>query len=454
MKKKLMRRVLSVAASAALVLIAVPIIPMEVKADYPTGAKFVQEIKINDLSDHLHEKNITAPQLTFTYFFDPVVDDSLLPSNGRYQVRKEHFPAGDTNPDSYKGKKKTVTVDSKASDSNGIISADIDLDSVFSTATWGEANKIYRYALSIENVAIGDAADTEHDVRTADNGLFSDGDATIYCDVDVDQNREVRVFVFHTDPTSTDIDDKVDGFVKKADLALSYNVYDVVVSSNTIGTGSNFDSVLYSLTLTNLPDYLTQDAIAPNLTSGTAAREYDVNRQGWTAVTPAEDNKATFQGHLSRDLETDWHETIPGIPVVGDDGSPVKFNTTANYNSLATPDNYNSTIYVGGNAAPITSQITSIDLFRAWTSFGDYGNADDTDKVTVTHNSTTHTAKLAGVMSVQASTSANANNVRFVIFDPASMKLVGVVMNALPAIILIAIAGVGGVLLFRRKKAE
>ena len=442
-------------------LAAVPV--KELKAAALKKASFKQEIKVEDITDHLHEKGISVPEISFRYVLDPVWNDANLPS-ARYQTDKAKFPAPTNPPDgSYKVLTTDLDVTAGVSNENGIVTEDVNLldtdnaNGLFAGKVFGEANKVYRYEMSISKIVIGAASTlaTGDDIRSLDNGLFAGGDAKLYVDVDVDQDGNIRAIVLHTDVNSTSEDDKVEGYVYSSDLALQYNVYDLVVTSNYVGNTSNYDAsaMKYTVTLGNLPTYLTQANIFSVISAGTETEEFPgENRQNWAQAASAPADGAEFNGGLSYINGVQTHVTFPGIPVVGKDGTPVTFNAVANYHGLTNAATFNTSIYAGGNATPLSADITSLELFTTSAIRSDYGNIDDVTlaKVDVGEN----TATLVSSAVMQASSSPDANNVRFLIFDPNQLILVGVVVHALPGIILVGAAAVGGVLLLRRRREE
>lgn len=479
-------------AAGLLAVAALPMMPVkEVKAALEYPVTFTQEIKVADGTDHLHEQGVRVPQITFDYHFEPVVSDSMLPDNRRYVKDTASFPtvAGSGhNEFNFNGQ----TVDAATSDGRGIVSKDIVLmqDAAASAGafnavdsdTWA-ANKVYRYAVTIQNVAIG-ANTSGQDIRRMTNGVFTNGDNTIYIDVATDADKKVAQLVVRSS-AATDVtisDDKVKGFTyseQGTNLALLYNTYDLVLSSDYVGNASNYDhqAITYDVTISNLPDYFVGGDIEKVIASGDSqeyyyqedAVEHNQNRQNFTVKSALAGGAITFTGKI----QPGWHVVFPGLPAVNVTTAPydgaIKYNTNVNFfgltastNTPFTADDYYESLYVGSNVLPVDTSISTLEDFLETSLVQDYENHENHKPTTLIKDSSAaaddekNTVTFSDAKSLTPSASTDTNNVRLLYFDPTFLNfvLVGVVVRVIPGVILLGAAAAGGMLLLRRRRVD
>ena len=437
MMKKFGKALLGAAAAVTLVLGLVPVVPVKAAG----VASFKQQIKVVDKTDDSHSAKVTVPGLKITYKLTPIVGTANLPANDtRYAQTLDSFPDG-TLKDTTKVITADVSIASAQSDKNGLIEKTVAATDLFATGTtFGATSKVYRYQLEIAGVFAQTGTSTWSDnlLDSKDVTYLFPESTTKLLDISVGTDFKTIVGMAFWDAAGAE---KQDGYLADNSDEIDYNVSDIKVSSDYIGQNWNNleKGFQYTVTLTNLPSYLTQTAITDALDDQGLSWKVDT-----TATTDLSAGKFVIAGPLNRDSEI----IFSGMPKDVKYKASLDFNKleTAKVNGVATDlrEQYGSAIYFGAPATRV-SGITDMKSFAASDmakeyEYQAYKKGSDSDARATSEATTVLTA--------------DGNSARFVIFDPDQLIIVGIIRRNGPAVLMVAVAAAIMAALIASKKRQ
>lgn len=452
MKKKVFfKRVLSLTLALALAFGFMMFIPKEAKA---ATSSFVQDIVVSDETDGAHIAGIRVPEIAVQYRIVPEV--TTLPSgDNRYNGERGNYPDGNSPQDTKVIEyEKVFPAFTSNGDGKDPIAANniVDLQDINElkdgTANWGANGKVYRYHLNIIGIYRTDdnqTIDKGRNLLNMGNLIAAPAQTEVLMDVYIGSDGKMGQVIFWDKSGS----EKTQGFAAPssrgraatADNSIKYNVYDVEVSTDYIGNSSNSvaGKVIYNAVLENLPDYLTNaQADAGFITSAITGK----NKDSWSwnnDPTDIKNGKTVFEGALSDNDKV----VFGGLPYEGADGNPIKFSASIDYSKITdlagqnVKEKYSDAIYFAANVERIDGSVQSMTDFVAT----DYGKNYSYDPGINEIKSTDPTPMVKG-------DATSDNNVRFVVFDPEELVIVGVILNTAPGVIAIVAAAFAGVVAF------
>lgn len=460
MTMKLMKKVVAGALALFMVAAGVMIAPEAVKAD--VGPGFELGINVVDQTDGMHVGGILVPQMVVKFRLVPEVT-SLPSGDTRYDNNRGNFPDGNNVSDTkvIEYDYKTSTYSTSGADGEAgcyLVQLENIPELAEGTATWGANSKVYRYHLNM--VAIY-RTDSSGDAITSVNYLNS-GDlitapksTEILMDVYIGSTGKIESTVLWDKAGS----DKITGFAAPtmrgraagpsgASNSISYNVYDLEVSTDYIGLASNRvdGKVMYNVVLENVPEYLTRNQTTTDMIKNAIVCK---NKDSWAADTTSgntdlSNDRVVFRGALASNDKI----VFAGMPIEGANGYPINFSAGIDYKNVTdltganVKDLYKDAIYFGSHVERIDGSIDSMDAFVSTAYASAYDYSEGTGYV-----------KQTALINMVPSSSTSDNNVRFVVFDPSELVIVGVTVSALPGVIAI-LAAVAGLVVFvvvRRK---
>lgn len=454
MKKKVFtKRVLSLTLALALAFGFMMFIPKEAKA---ATSSFVQDIVVSDETDGAHIAGIRVPEIAVQYRIVPEV--TTLPSgDNRYNGERGNYPDGNSPQDTkvieYEKVFPAFTSNGDGKDpiaaNNKVALQDIN-ELKDGTANWGANGKVYRYHLNIVGIYRTDDSQTidkGRNLLNMGNLITAPAQTEVLMDVYIGSDGKMGEVIFWDKSGS----EKTHGFAAPdlrgraatADNSIKYNVYDVEVSTDYIGNSSNSvaGKVIYNAVLENLPDYLTNGKADTGFIISAITGK---NKDSWAddaANSALNAGKAAFKGALSDNDKI----VFGGLPFEGSDvnRNPIKFSASIDYSKVTdlagndVKEKYSDAIYFAANVERIDGSVQSMTDFVAT----DYGKNYSYDPGTAQVKSTDPTPMVKG-------DSTSDNNVRFVVFDPEELVIVGVILNTAPGVIAIVAAAFAGVVAF------
>lgn len=451
MKKKVFfKRVLSLTLALALAFGFMMFIPKEAKA---ATSSFVQDIVVSDETDGAHIAGIRVPEIAVQYRIVPEVT-TLPAGDNRYNGERGNYPEGNSPQDTKVIEyEKVFPAFTSNGDGKDPIAANniVDLQDINElkdgTANWGANGKVYRYHLNIIGIYRTDdnqKIEKGRNLLNMGNLITAPAQTEVLMDVYIGSDGKMGQVIFWDKSGS----EKTQGFAAPdsrgraatADNSIKYNVYDVEISTDYIGNSSNSvaGKVIYATVLENLPDYLTNGKADPLFILSAITGK---NKDSWAASSSSslDIGKAVFYGALSDNDKI----VFGGLPFEGADGNPIKFSAEIDYSKITdlagadAKDKYTDAIYFAANVERIDGSIQSMTDFVAT----DYGKNYSYDPGINHIKATVPSPMVKG-------DSTSDNNVRFVVFDPEELVIVGVILNTAPGVIAIVAAAFAGVVAF------
>ena len=284
MNKKWLKRGMAGAWALLFAVGSMAFLPVPAKqvqaADASTS--FSQEVYVVNKTNADDNINIAIPDMVVSYRLEPNIYSGR--PDTRYIDSTDIYPSRTTDVDSTNNK---YMVYNKVIESE-VLTTNVKEDKIeVSTDTFFKDNGaaltfqkqgIYRYTLTMTGIYTGsDAltrtateADRYKPLNTTDPNLLTNGTSlitapavtTLLCDVLVDQDKNISAIGIWKEDGST----KANGFVNTADGGIQYNVYNIEVSSDYVGNtdgGAVASALDYTVSLTNLPDYLLENVGTP-----------------------------------------------------------------------------------------------------------------------------------------------------------------------------------------------
>jgi hypothetical protein len=323
-----------------------------------------------------------------------------------------------------------VTIASAKSDKDGLVTTTVTAQDLFGVGsgsainmTFGATSKVYRYKLEIagiyaQSVDSTGATTFGENLLDAENASYTFPETTEkLLDVSIGTDASTVVGMAFWDSTGAN---KQDGYMAENGDEIDYNVSDIKVSSDYIGQNwKNIEKgLIYSVTLTNLPKYVTTSSIKVALDD--KGLNWVVSAGSVTAGTQY--NSLTIGGPLNQNAEI----IFSGIP------AGVKYSATLDFNALDSSlrSQYGSAIFFGAPAKRVNN-IADMQAFAA----SEYA----TDYQYTAYDTTSDTNQRA-TEEKEAVLTADGNSARFVIFDPGQLIIVGIIRRNGPAVLMVAVA--------------